>query len=195
MRLTKQDDVVDFACGNGLLLEAVQNLVSSYVGIDYSNSLISAAVKRKARLQADNAEFICDDIHEFCNANPNAFDIAFAMDFSEHVLDKDWVEILISIKKSLKKNGILYIHTPNSEFFLEIMKHHGWLVNQLPGHIAVRTVSENKHLLQKGGFTLKRTELIPHYNVLRYIHFVSFIPYIGKFLKARIFIESTSSTC
>jgi len=181
MHLTKKQNVVDFGCGNGMLLEVISNSVSSYIGIDYSHPLINAAIKRKERIQAHNSEFICGDIHEFCNSNINTFDVAFAMGFSEHVLDKDWLKILLSMKKSLKNNGLLYIHTPNSEFFLEIMKADGFLVAQKPGHIAIRTPDENNRLLQMAGFTIQRLKLIPHYNILRYIHFLSYIPHIGKY--------------
>jgi hypothetical protein len=44
------------------------------------------------------------------------------MDFSEHVYDDDWLKILSSIKNSIKSGGSLYLHTPNSLFFVEQMK-------------------------------------------------------------------------
>jgi 2-polyprenyl-6-hydroxyphenyl methylase / 3-demethylubiquinone-9 3-methyltransferase len=193
MVLVRDQKVVDFACGNALLLEIIKDSVSSYTGVDYSRSLINAAHKRKDRLHANNAEFICGDIIEFCDSNLSTFDVAFAMDLSEHILDADWVKILLGIKKTLKKNGVLYMHTPNGEFFLEKMKSQGLFVKQLPGHIAVRSPAENEKMLQAGGFTVKESKLIPHYNILRYVHPLSYIPLIGRYLKARIFIEAVNS--
>jgi 2-polyprenyl-6-hydroxyphenyl methylase / 3-demethylubiquinone-9 3-methyltransferase len=190
MNLMRNQNVVDFACGNALLLEIIKDSVSTYTGVDYSRSLINAAIKRKERLRVDNVEFICGEIVEFCEANQNSFDVAFAMDLSEHLLDEDWIEILLGIKKTLRKNGLLYMHTPNGEFFLEKIKKNGLLVKQLPGHIAVRTPFENKRMLQEAGFTVKETKLIPHYNILRYVHLLSHTPFIGKYLKARVFIEA-----
>lgn len=189
MVLSKQFDAVDYACGNGMILEVVKDHVGSYTGVDYSQGLIDAAIKRKDRLKADNARFFCGDIHEFSRQNKAAFDVAFAMDFSEHVLDEDWFKILESIRASLKQGGVLYIHTPNREYVLEIMKAHG-VLKQLPGHIAVRSVEHNEDLLRRAGFQIKRTLLIPHYNVMRYFHFLSYIPVVGKYFKARIFIEA-----
>ena len=58
----------------------------------------------------------------FRNKNIRKFDLGFAMDFSEHVYDKQWIEILKSIRKSMKPDGKLYLHTPNFDFFLEKMK-------------------------------------------------------------------------
>lgn len=192
MNLMCGHKVVDFACGNALLLEIIKDSVSSYTGVDYSRSLINAANKRKERLHAGNAEFICGDIVKFCDSNPNTFDIAFAMDLSEHILDAEWVEILLGIKKTLKKNGVLYIHTPNGKFFLEKMKSQGFFIKQLPGHIAIRSPDENEKILKKGEFTIKERKLIPHYNILRYVHPLSHIPLIGRYLKARIFIEAVN---
>lgn len=184
--------VADFACGNGMLLPLVANKVCEYTGIDFSEEFIQAAEKRKKSLSIQNAKFFCIDILDFCTKNPNIYDVAFAMDFSEHVYDKDWLRILKAIRKSLKPGGKLYIHTPNSEFFIERMKARDFILKQFQEHIAVRSPTENCDILEEAGFNISRVEIISHYNILKLLHPLSFIPLVGKLFKARIFIEATT---
>ncbi|UCF61753.1 MAG: class I SAM-dependent methyltransferase, partial [Anaerolineaceae bacterium] len=91
--------VADFACGNGMLMEIIAPKVKSYIGVDFSELFIKAANKKKEELSINNAEFVCSDINEFCLSHINSFDVGFAMDFSEHVYDMEWVQILKSIRR------------------------------------------------------------------------------------------------
>lgn len=191
MNLNKSQDVADFACGNGIMMEVVAHCVKSYTGVDFSKEFIAAASRRKETLSITNADFVNSSIEDYCNANSGKFDVCFTMDFSEHVYDKEWISILQHIRKSLKERGVLYLHTPNGDFFLEIIKKRNFIIKQYPQHIAVRSPEENRQLLVEAGFSIKKMELIPHYNFLRALHFLSYFPFFGKHFKARIFIEAT----
>ncbi len=190
MDLKKSDQVADFACGNGALLDHVCPLVRSYTGVDFSETMIEYATARMNRLGLTNARFECARIEEFCARHARVFDAGFALDFSEHVYDDSWVAILRSIRQALKRPGRLYLHTPNADFLLERMRRGNVLLRQSPEHVAVRTLAENTRLLEEAGFRISRGLLIPHYNILRVIHPLSFIPVVGRYLKARIFIEA-----
>ncbi|GIU27118.1 class I SAM-dependent methyltransferase [Shewanella schlegeliana] len=187
--VSKSHNVADFGCGSGMLVPLLSDRVDSYTGIDFSEQFIKAA-KIKNQRSGSNINFVCADISKFCSENQDVFDLAFAMDFSEHVYDKEWLNILKAINSSLKEGGRLYIHTPNAEFFLEIMKKHNFIVKQFPEHIAVRDLQSNCDLLKSAGFEIGKTDLIAHYNVLRVLHPISFMPGIGRYFKARIFIEA-----
>jgi len=184
--------VADYACGNGMLMEYIAPKVKSYTGIDFSDPFIRAANEKKEKLSIKNAEFVCSDINEFCQRRENIFDIGFAMDFSEHVYNEEWAQILKSIRKSLKKNGKLYLHTPNAEFFIEKMKSKNIIFKQFPEHIAVRTPEQNASILREAGFRVEHIWLISHYNMLKLVHPISYLPVVGKFFKARILIEATA---
>jgi len=188
--LTREHTVADFACGNGMLMEYVAPKVKTYVGVDFSEPFIDAANNKKKKLGIENAEFFCSTIQKFCRERKDVFDVGFSMDFSEHVYDQEWLEILRSIRNATKPNGKLYLHTPNAQFFLEIMKNHDFIVRQFPEHIAVRTPEHNIDLLEKAGFRVNKLILLPHYNVLRHLHPLSYIPIIGGYFKAGIFIEA-----
>jgi 2-polyprenyl-3-methyl-5-hydroxy-6-metoxy-1,4-benzoquinol methylase len=180
--------IADFACGSGLLLEYVAPKVKHYIGVDFSEIFIKCAKRKKEFLGIKNAEFECSSIQDFCNFNQGSFDVGFAMDFSEHVYEQEWLEILTTIRTSLKENGKLFLHTPNANFFIEIMKSHNFIVKQFPEHVAVRTPEHNIQLLNQAGFSKVKLFLIPHYNVFKYLHLFSYFPIIGKYFKARIFI-------
>lgn len=110
-----------------------------------------------------------------------------------YVYDESWLCNLKSIRKCLKPNGTLYLHTPNSEFFIEKMKERNFILRQFPEHIAVRNIVENTVLLEQAGFKVNSIRLLPHYNILRFLHPLSYIPFIGKWFNARLFIEAVAN--
>jgi len=190
MPVRPRDNVADFGCGSGMLMPFVAPHVNSYTGVDFSRQFIAIADAKRNTLGLTNVMFECASIDEFCSGHPGEFDAAFALDFAEHVLDSDWLHILTAVRTSLVRGGALFLHTPNRRFFLEIMKNHNFIVKQFPEHVAVRSVEENTALLVKAGFRISRTLLIPHYNILRLVHPLSFVPFAGAYFKARIFIEA-----
>ncbi|MDO8873983.1 MAG: class I SAM-dependent methyltransferase [Methanoregula sp.] len=186
--LPKDSHVADFGCGNGMLLACIHNQVRTYSGVDFSECFIIEARKRQTISGISNAEFFCESIESFCSRNSDTFDAGFVMDLAEHVYDPEWAGILAAIHRSLKSGGKLYLHTPNAEFFLEMMKKKNLIFHQFEEHVAVRHVSQNIQLLEDAGFFKYKIKMLPHYNILRSLHFLSFIPVIGKYFKARIFI-------
>jgi 2-polyprenyl-3-methyl-5-hydroxy-6-metoxy-1,4-benzoquinol methylase len=188
LEFPKYYEVVDFGCGSGILMESLYNKVRFYSGIDFSEFFIEAARQRQNKLMITNAEFFCETIESFCSRNPNKFDAGFVFDVAEHVYDKELSSILAAICQSMKTGAKLYIHTPNAEFFIEIMKKENFIFHQIIEHIAVRNAREMIQLLKNAGFSKCEVKMLPHYNILRFLHFLSFCPYVGKYFEARIFI-------
>lgn len=187
IKFDKKDIVADFACGNGLLAALISNKVSTYTGVDFSEAFIKDARERNKHL--NNASFTEMDIIDFCKQNPETYTKAFAMDFSEHIYDEQFLNIFQAIKDSLVPGGELYIHTPNRNFVLEILKSRGFMP-QIVGHIAVRNFDEYKKLLDNIGFSKIENYPLSHYvPVLKLLHILSYIPLLGKYFKARILIK------
>lgn len=182
MRVGPTDRVADYGCGLGGLLHALPTF-GSYDGVDFSPDFIREA----ERLSPDRGRFHCRDIVSFCADHPAEYDVAATLDFSEHIDDATFVSIYSAIRSSLKPSGRLYLHTPNRSFFMERLKERG-IVEQLRGHIAVRTADENESLLKQCGFNSVRIERIAHYNVLRHIHPLS---RISDLFAARLWIEAS----
>lgn len=193
LQLDRSYDVADFGCGNGLLAGEIHTLVRSYTGVDFSQPFVELAVARAARLGAVNVRFELAPIGEFCQRNPERFDAAFALDFSEHVYDDSWLEIARSIRHALKPGGRLYVHTPNADFFLEQMKTRQFILRHAPAHVAVRSMADNVRLLESAGFSVLARKFVPHYNVLRFVHVLTVLPNVGRFFQARIFIAAVKA--
>src|SRR5262245_34070268 len=187
-RLTGGEAVADFGCGNGVLLQLISRSVREYVGVDFSEAFVKAAEKRRDAAGIHNGRFVCRDILAFCAEHPNRFDAAFALDFSEHLYDDQFLAIFRAIYGALKPGAHLYLHTPNGDYFLERLRHRG-VLRQIEGHVAVRSPRENEALLASCGFTSIEIEYLPHYlSVPAAFHFLGSWPLIGRAFRARLFI-------
>lgn len=192
MDLNGGESIADFACGNAMLLPLVAAKASHYYGVDFSEDFIAAAMRRADAHGIKNCSFYCMDVVSFCDSHLASFDIATAMDFSEHIDDEDFGRIFSAIYRSLKPGGKLFMHTPNLNFFLERLKANG-MIRQFPEHIAVRNAAQNIAILEMCGFEKSRIRVrhIAHYNALKILHPLSSLPLVGQFLSARLFIECT----
>lgn len=191
MKIGATTRIADFACGNGMLLQAIDGNFASYDGVDFSSDFIAAATSWAERTDRQRYRFHCCDIRDFCARNPQTFDVAATLDFSEHVDDALALEIYAAIRGSLRPGGRLYLHTPNLDFFLERAKAVG-VIPQFPEHIAVRNGRQTADLLAKAGFTREMitSQVIPHYNVLRWIHPLAKLPLAGPLFSARLWLEA-----
>jgi 2-polyprenyl-6-hydroxyphenyl methylase / 3-demethylubiquinone-9 3-methyltransferase len=191
MKLAPGARLADFACGNGMLLHALGPRVGSYDGVDFSPDFIASAKAWAARAGCNHYRFHCADIIDFCAERPAQFDAAATLDFSEHVEDDLAVPIYAAIRQSLAPGGKLYLHTPNGDFFMERAKDNG-ILRQFPEHIAVRNGAQTVELLVKAGFPRDGIRLthIAHYNVLKWLYPLSYLPLIGRWFQARLWIEA-----
>ena len=115
---------------------------------------------------------------------------AFALDFAEHLYDDDPVAVFESVHNCLRSDGRFYLHTPNRDFLVEILKARG-IMKQLPEHIAVRNASDTTALLERAGFTRVRVEFIAHYlPALAWLDGFSRVPGLGLFMGATLFIDA-----
>lgn len=181
--------VADFGCGNGVWGDFVAPKVGEFVGVDFSDSFIEMAKRRHNALGLSNSNFHAADIVNFAQENNESFDQAFALDFSEHIYDEDFLKIFAAIRDTLKPGAELYLHTPNGDYFLEILKDKG-ILKQNPGHIGIRNPKEHIDLLKQIGF--ERIEVIypSHYlPLLASIHFMSYLPFLGKHFRPRLLIR------
>lgn len=190
MGLGGDEKIVDIGCGNALSLAALDGCFGSYTGLDFSPPFIEAAQARARKLGIDNAEFFCGSAESYAAENAGRFDVALALDISEHVYDKEWCLILRAIHQMLKPGGRLFLHTPNAAFLVEILKQRNIILKQFPEHIAVRNLDQNTELLRRAGFGISAAHTLPHYNVLSILHPLSGLPLVGRHFAARLFIEA-----
>jgi 2-polyprenyl-6-hydroxyphenyl methylase / 3-demethylubiquinone-9 3-methyltransferase len=184
--------VADFGCGNGVLLELVAPMVREYVGVDFSEEFVRAAERRRHAAGIRNGTFHCGDLVAFCEAHPHRFDAAFALDFSEHVYDDQFLRIFRAIHGALKPGAPLYVHTPNAEYFMERLKASG-VLTQVEGHVGVRDAARHEALFRECGFTDVRVTYLAHYlYVASLFHRLGRLPIVGRFFRARLFLTCHS---
>jgi 2-polyprenyl-3-methyl-5-hydroxy-6-metoxy-1,4-benzoquinol methylase len=103
----KNSKILDFGCGNGGLVFWLQQIgYQNTEGIDISAEQIEAGQKLgiKNIRQAD-----------IKNSLITEYDAIFMRDFIEHFNKEEILDVLETVFKSLKDNGIAVIQTPNAE--------------------------------------------------------------------------------
>ena len=191
--IDKDDVVGDFGCGNGLLFECIIDQVKTYYGIDFSQEIMDSFERlMQEKIDENDTKLFVGDIVDFPKEHSEVLDKAFTLDFSEHIYDDQFLSIYSAIAASLKPKGKLFLHTPNGTFLLEIFKNNG-IMKQLAGHVAVRNAKHYRELLSQSGFHTIDVKCIPHYNILKHLHILSFLPLVGRFFKARLLIVASKS--
>jgi SAM-dependent methyltransferase len=186
--LSGHEVVADFGCGNGVLLELIGPHVREYVGVDFSEAFVRAAERRRDASGIQNGTFLCADIVAFCAQHPRHFDAGFALDFSEHIYDDQFLRIVRAIHGALKPGASLYLHTPNGEYFMERLRARG-VLRQIEGHVAVRDARSHQALLAQCGFTNIRVRYLTHYLYpASALHGLGVLPLVGLYFRARLFL-------
>ena len=119
-----EDNILDFGCGNGRLLEIFKDKNINYIGTDVSQKLINLA---KNQYNQENIEFI--------KINPNQSSLSFQDNFFNsiysiatfhHFPDLNWrKEIVDELYRILKPNGYVIITVWNlwqKKYFKSILK-------------------------------------------------------------------------
>ena len=105
----KTGAILDFGCGDGLLLAAAQSLgYSDLTGVDISGALLQTAARHtSAKLRhADGLELL--------KTSPNgAFETIIAFDILEHLTRPELLAASREIARTLKPGGRLIIRVPN----------------------------------------------------------------------------------
>ena len=114
--------VLDLGCGNGRLIGALDkaNLDYDYLGVDFSQNLISEATKK-----FPNKNFLVADMSNF-DFKENSFDMVFMIASFHHLAtNKERSELLHKIYSSLKPGGYLFMTNWNlwqKKYFKYIFK-------------------------------------------------------------------------
>ena len=168
--IKKNDVICDVGCSDGALLYSMEDIFVLAVGMDISKPLIERAEKNRellAQTDTSNEKLTRMSFRHFDGVNigyENTFDLVTLFDVLEHSFQPD--ELLKSIWKSLKRNGILAVHVPTTGWLSELVygKYH-------MGHLRYYDDKYMRLYIEKFGFEITALDV---YNS---------VPYASKILK------------
>jgi ubiquinone/menaquinone biosynthesis C-methylase UbiE len=134
----KENTVLDIGCGTGHGSNILSQKFEKVYGVDVSSGAIEIAKKKFHR---KNITFLVGSGTEI-PFKSNTFDIIVAFEVFEHI--KDWKAFLLEIKRVTKKNGKIYISTPNKDIYSPGTKKP---IN--PHHFFEMTIPQFKNALEK----------------------------------------------
>jgi 2-polyprenyl-3-methyl-5-hydroxy-6-metoxy-1,4-benzoquinol methylase len=103
-------EILDIGCGTGSLLSAMQTAgYSKTMGIDLSPEQLEKA-RQFGVSNVHSAEAI-----QFLESRIDHFDVITAIDILEHLNKDEAVKLLLVIKNSLRKDGVLIMRVPNMD--------------------------------------------------------------------------------
>lgn len=109
LRHLEKGRLLDIGCGEGVLLEEAKSLGFDVTGVDYSEYAVEVCHKK-------NLNAICLDIESQELPFNEEFDIVIAAEIIEHLFD--YYRFLASVNNCLKEEGLLFLTTPNSSWFV-----------------------------------------------------------------------------
>ena len=105
----KNIDLLDIGCGGGLIAEPMSKLGAEVTAIDAGEKNIEAA-KIHANQEGLKIDYRCQTVEEICQEKKK-YDVVLALEIIEHVVNIE--EFIISLQKSLKPDGLVFISTIN----------------------------------------------------------------------------------
>ena len=108
-KYVKNKNVLDFACGSGYGSDLLSRNAAKVLGADIDFETIEYC---KTKYKRDNLSFICVEQNKEISEFKDAFDVIVSLQTIEHITE--YKVFLFSLKRYLKKNGIVIIATPNN---------------------------------------------------------------------------------
>jgi len=117
-QVKKGENVLDFGCGRGEILVQSAKLKAKTFGVDYALEAIKLS---KEALKRNNlkAEVLKIEDQKL-SFEDSFFDVVFLLDVVEHLYPQELKRTLAEIKRVLKPQGRLIIHTGPNKEYLEV---------------------------------------------------------------------------
>jgi SAM-dependent methyltransferase len=156
--------IVDLGCAAGAITHFLSGYGSHVIGVDSEPLAIE-----RARSLFPNLEFMVADAASL-PFETHSLDKAIAADFTEHLDESRFHDVLAEVRRVLRPGGTLSIYTPNSRHLIERLKERNLILAQNPTHIGLRDAEQLKHALEAAGYAVERDDwVISPFPVLRTI--------------------------
>lgn len=170
--------ILDVGCALGFFMEEALKQGFDPYGIDVSEYAVSYSSKHFPK------KVVCGDIKK-ANFKANFFDGVTLFQTIEHL--KNPLETIEQIGKILKKNGFLFIATPNHNCMLRKIMGKGWFEYKPAEHLNLFDRKTLKYILNKCGFEMIDvfddrfyyplnyiTERVAYYTPLKFLSKIAF---------------------
>jgi len=142
--LKKTPSILDIGCATGALLASLRNRGWQVTGVEISPSAEYARCERALDVRSSVLEE---------NSFPaETFDVVHASHLIEHLNDP--FAFLMEVSRVLKKNGFIFITTPNIDGFQSRLFGSSWR-SAIFDHLYLFSVSTLSKLLKKTGFKIE----------------------------------------
>ena len=162
IKKTNSKKILDVGCGTGKLVKYLQNHKIDAYGVDNSKIALKAARQKN---KVKNLSLASATKLPFKNA---AFDFLCAISTIEHLNKNDSREFLKEARRVLKKNGHLFMVTPNYASPMRYLAGANWFAYKDPTHINFYTPKKLSNILLKLDFKNPivkfRVSYIPHFD-------------------------------
>lgn len=148
----KNAKILDAACAFGDLLSLLDQSNFTTFGIDISQYALKKAKKNT------KAKLVLGDLNKTLPYGSNFFDAIFALDVIEHVESPH--KFLVELHRILKKDGILFLQTPNINSIFEVFAKDKWFGYSDETHLHLFNRKSLQFLLKKSGFSILNNQTI-----------------------------------
>lgn len=156
VKFDASDNVLDAGCGSGNLCFSIAPLCRQVVGIDIFENAIAFAEKYRKKRRIGNCSFIARPLDN-TGRNDQEFDKVFMLDVIEHL--KDVRSVMTEMKRVTKKNGIIFVLTPNYGSYWKFLENMMDAFNLAPKlkdyqHVNTYTLPSLREEMVKCGFRI-----------------------------------------
>lgn len=140
--ISRNSRILEIGCGDGKFLAFLKkNGFENTIGVDISGEQIELA-------KAKGLNVIQGDVLDFLKQREDTFDAIIAIDTIEHFTKSEVLMLFHHLAKSIKKDGLLIIQTPNGEGLFPGQVIYGDLT-----HLCIFTESSLRQVLSLYGFS------------------------------------------
>lgn len=134
--------LLDVGCGSGAFLDHARSIGWQVMGVDFDPQAVSNARVRGLDVRAGGIEAVEDQV--------GSFDVVTISHVIEHVPDP--AQLLKAAFRLLKKDGMLWLETPNIDAFGHARFGPYWRGLEVPRHLVVFSRTGLFDLMHKAGF-------------------------------------------